>query len=118
MTAPPAKRALVFFRTATGKEPVREWLLTLSQEDRLQVGYDLMRTQWRWPVGMPLCRSLGDGLWETRSTLAGNRIARVVFTSHRGVLVALTGFIKKTQTTPTAELELARRRKKELLHDE
>jgi antitoxin HicB len=37
-----------------------------------------MRVQFRWPVGMPLCRSLGQGLWEVRSDLTSNRIARVL----------------------------------------
>ena len=73
-----------------------------------------MRLQWRWPVGMPLCRSLGDGLWEVRSSLPGNRIARVIFCAHDGALVALHGFIKKSQKAPKADLDLAGKRKKEL----
>jgi phage-related protein len=69
-----------------------------------------MRAQFRWPVGMPLCRSLGDGLWEVRSNVKGNRIARVLFCVTEGRLVALHGFIKKT---PDADLKLARKRKRE-----
>jgi phage-related protein len=72
-----------------------------------------MRAQFRWPVGMPLCRSLGDGLWEVRSNVKGNRIARVLFCVTEGRLVALHGFIKKTQKTPDADLKLARKRKRE-----
>lgn len=73
-----------------------------------------MRVQWRWPVGMPLCRSLRDGLWEVRSALPSDRIARVIFCAHDGVLVALHGFTKKTQKTPADDLDLARKRTKEL----
>jgi phage-related protein len=62
---------------------------------------------------MPLCRSLGDGLWEVRSALANNRIARVLFSVHQGRILALHGFIKKTQKTPDEDLVLARRRKRE-----
>jgi phage-related protein len=72
-----------------------------------------MRVQYRWPVGMPLCRSLGDGLWEVRSALPSNRIARVLFSAHQGRIVALHGFIKKTRKTPDEDLALARRRKHE-----
>jgi Reverse transcriptase (RNA-dependent DNA polymerase)/Phage derived protein Gp49-like (DUF891) len=43
------------------------------------MGLDLMRVHFRWPVGMPLCRALGDGLWEVRSTFPSKRIARVIF---------------------------------------
>lgn len=74
-----------------------------------------MRVQWRWPVGMPLCRPLGSGLWEVRSSLPSNRIARVIFCAHEGELVALHGFIKKTRKTPKDDLDLAAKRKKELV---
>ena len=73
-----------------------------------------MRAQWRWPIGMPLCRAMGRGLWEVRTNLPDNRIARVQFCVHAGHLVALHGFIKKTETTPDTELEIARKRMKEV----
>jgi phage-related protein len=69
----------------------------LDDGDRHAVGLDLMRVQYRWPVGMPLCRALGDGLWEVRSFLPSNRIARVLFCVQQGRILALHGFIKKTQ---------------------
>ena len=109
-----AKLPLVFFRSEAGNEPVRDWLKALPDGDRWVIGLDLMRVQWRWPVGMPLCRSLGGGLWEVRSSLAGNRIARVIFIAHEGELVALHAFIKKTRKTPVTDLDLASRRKKEI----
>jgi phage-related protein len=108
------KTSLVFFETQTGHQPVLEWLKSLDREDRNAIGQDLMRLQWRWPVGMPLCKSLGHGLWEVRSTLPSDRIARVVFCSNSGALVALHGFIKKTQKTPAKDLATALRRMKEL----
>jgi phage-related protein len=84
--ATPQKTPLVFYRSANGKEPVREWLLALDAPDRQAVGQDLMRAQWRWPVGMPLCRAMGQGLWEIRTDLPSNRIARVLLCLHEGVL--------------------------------
>lgn len=107
------KTPLVFYRTSAGAEAVLDWLKNLPPEERKEIGRDLMRAQWRWPVGMPLCRPLGRGLWEVRSNLPGNRIARVLFCIHDGEMVALHGFIKKTQKTPAADLELARKRMKE-----
>ena len=64
---------VVFYRTAAGAEPVREWLRSLSTEDRRTIGTDLATLQVGWPIGMPLCRSLGAGLWELRSKLASNK---------------------------------------------
>jgi hypothetical protein len=58
----PRKIPLIFFRTESGTEPVREWLKGLPEEERRMIGQDLLRAQWRWPVGMPLCRPLGKGL--------------------------------------------------------
>jgi len=92
---------------------VRDWLRSLDDADRQAVGLDLMRVQYRWPVGMPLCRSLGDGLWEVRTSLPSNRIARVLFSVQQGRILVLHGFIKKTQKTPPDDLALARRRNRE-----
>ena len=104
---------VIFYRSSRSTEPVREWLRTLPNEDRQVIGYDLATLQVGWPVGMPLCRSLGGGLWEMRTALPSRRIARVLFFMHEGCLVILSGFIKQTQKTPKDELELARKRMKE-----
>jgi phage-related protein len=99
-------------------EVVRDWLKGLPKEDRDVIGQDLMRPQYRWPVGMPLCRSLGQGLWEVRCDLTSNRIARVlIFFTGEGI-VALHGFVKKTQKTPPSDLALALKRKREFERDE
>lgn len=109
----PHKIPVVFYRTQGGTEVVRDWLRSLDEADRQAVGLDLMRVQYRWPVGMPLCRALDDGLWEVRTSLPSNRIARVVFSVQQDRILVLHGFIKKTQKTPADDLALARRRKRE-----
>ena len=96
-----------FYRTAQGNEPVLEWLRALDRRDRQMIGTDLMRVQIGWPIGMPLVRSLGNGLWEIRSSLTGNRIARLILCFHQRTLVVLHGFIKKTRKTPADDLKLA-----------
>jgi phage-related protein len=103
-----------FFRLSTGREPVRDWLKDLSPEDRKVIGDDIRTLEFGWPVGMPLCRSLGNGLWEVRSNLTGKRIARVIFCVHDQQAVLLHGFIKKTKKTPQSDRDLALRRKQEL----
>jgi len=109
----PQKISVVFYRTPAGTEVVRIWLRGLKESDRNIIGQDLMRVQYRWPVGMPLCRALRDGLWEVRSDLASNRIARMLFSIQQGKLLVLHGFIKKSQKTPNEDLTLALRRKRE-----
>jgi phage-related protein len=106
---------VVFYRTAAGAEPgqgmVTELVDRRSQDDRI----DLATLQVGWPIGMPLCRSLGAGLWEVRSKLANNRIARLIFFVAEGRIGVLHGFIKKTQKTPPAEITLAQKRMKEMM---
>jgi len=111
---PHRKIPLIFYRPRPGHEPVREWLKDLPEAERHAIGNDLLRAQWRWPVGMPLCRPLGNGLWEIRTDLPTKRTARVLLCHYREHLVALHGFIKKTRATPEEDLAVARKRKKEL----
>ena len=107
---------VVFFKTDTGNEPVREWLKELSKEDCKVIGTDILTVQYAWPVGKPLVDNLGDGIWEVRSRL-DNRIARTLFAMVDQEIVLLHGFIKKQQKTPQDELELAKKRKKQYLQN-
>ena len=103
-----------FYRAASGREPVRSWLLKLRREDRLIIGTDIKTVEFGWPVGLPVCRSMGDGLWEVRSSL-NNRIARVLFCIEDQTMWLLHGFVKKQQKTPAGEMALARKRMSEIL---
>ena len=110
----PKRLPAIFYRLPSGTEPVREWLRGLPVADRRTIGYDIATAELGWPIGMPLCRSLGGGLWEIRSNLPSKRIARVIFCATGGHMVLLHAFIKKTQKTPAADLALARRRQTEI----
>jgi phage-related protein len=102
----------IFYRTGAGGEPVRDWLKWLSPEDRKRIGEDIKTMEFGWPIGMPVCRPLGDGVYEVRTSMAQNRIARVLFyIDKKSRMVLLHGFIKKTQKTPGEDLELARTNK-------
>lgn len=103
-----------FYKLPSGREPVREWLKALDRADRKLVGEDIKDVEFSWPIGMPLCRPLGSGLWEVRSALTQGRIARVLFCVQAGWMVLLHAFIKKTQKTPNAHKDLALKRMKEI----
>src|ERR1700728_4285169 len=105
---------LVFWRSATGREPVREWLSELSRGDKRTIGRDIAKVQYGWPVGLPLWRPLSGGVREVRASLSSKREARVFFGFYNGMLIAVHAMIKKTQKTPTEDLALARQRFKEL----
>jgi phage-related protein len=109
----PKKVSATFYRTSMGADPVRDWIKSLSAADRKVIGADIATVEHGWPIGMPVCRPLGDGLFEVRSNIRDG-IARVLFCLHDGKLVLLSGFVKKTQKTPDSEIDLARKRKKEV----
>jgi hypothetical protein len=111
------KITVYFYKNINGKEPVRDWLLELDREDCKIIGIDIKTVEFGWPIGMPVCKPLGRGLYEVRSNLKDN-IARTIFCIEEDMMILLHGFIKKSQKTPDKEIELALKRKKEVLNNE
>ena len=103
------KLPAAFFTTESGTEPVREWLLAMPREDRKKIGENIKAIEFGWPIGMPVCRPLGKGLYEVRTNLK-DVTARILFVIEGGKMVMLHGFIKKSQATPSADFDLARAR--------
>jgi phage-related protein len=101
-----------FYRSNSGREPVREWLKKLDAEDRKVIGEDIKYVEFSWPIGMPLVRALGRELWEVRSNLPRGRIARVLFCAEKECMVLLHGFLKNTRKTPKPDFDLAIKRKR------
>ncbi len=114
ITSSRKKVPAVFYRSNNGSEPVREWLLNLDKDDRKCIGTDIQTVEFGWPIGMPVCRPMGDGLYEVRTNLDDNRIARVLFCFHASKMVLLHGIIKKSRKTPKPDLDLAKKRKREV----
>jgi len=101
-----------FYRLDSGKEPVRDWLLILKRIDRQEIGKDIQKVEFGWPIGMPFSRKLEKGIYEIRSNISYGRIARVLFCIENNRMILLHGFIKKTQKTPRKEIEIAYQRMK------
>jgi len=102
-----------FYRTESGNEPVRAWLQGLNKQDKKTIGGDIKTVQYGWPIGMPVVRKMDPGLWEIRCRL-DQRVARILFTVKGERMILLHGFIKKSQKTPQADLQLAKDRKANL----
>lgn len=107
----------IFYRTSSGDEPVREWLKALNKADRQAIGEDIAYVQYKWPIGKPRVDHLRGSVWEVRSKI-GNRIARVLFAVEQSEMILLHAFIKKTQQTNTADIDLAIKRLKEWRNDQ
>ena len=108
---PPFILSVTFFKSEIGNEPAREWLKSLTLDQKKRIGEDIKTVQFGWPIGMPVVRKMENGLWEVRSKI-DNGIARVLFTIVDDTMVLLHGFIKKSQKTPKDDMETARSRKK------
>ena len=64
-------------------------------------------------VGMPRVRSLGDKLWEIRAS-GRDGISRGIYVAVKDRrIVVLRVFIKKTEKTPSQEIDLAKQRARE-----
>ena len=105
----------VFYATSSGNEPVREWLKSLTKEDRRAIGEDIAYVQYKWPIGKPRVDHLRGAIWEVRSSL-GNRIARTLFAVDDNTMILLHGFVNKMQQTPANEIALSEKRFKEYQH--
>lgn len=103
-----------FYKSDSGTEPVREWLKSLQKEEKKTIGEDIKTVQFGWPLGMPLVRKLDNNLWEVRIKL-DNKIARILLTAKNNQMILLHGFIKKSQKTPKNELDVAKKRRDEVL---
>jgi phage-related protein len=68
-------------------------------------------------LGLPHTKAMGGGLFELRIK-AAEGIARVFYCSIVGRrIVILHQFVKKTDKTPAKELQVARRRMKEIINE-
>ena len=101
-----------FYCFESGKEPVRDWLKSLPRAVKLEIGSDIQRVQWRWPVSKPLVDTIGGGLFEVRTKVDGVQY-RVLFSIKDSAMVLLHGFEKKVRSAPD-EIEVGRDRKKDL----
>ena len=102
-----------FYREASGSEPVRDWLKSIPESERREIGMDIKTVQFGWPLGMPVVDHIERDIWEVRSRLS-TRIARVLFTLDGNIMILLHGFIKKDRRTPKPDLDLTRQRLKRL----
>jgi phage-related protein len=60
-----------------------------------------------------LSQTLGDGLYEIRTKLDKRQI-RIFYILYDGMIILLHGIVKKTQKTPENDLEIARKRAKQI----
>jgi phage-related protein len=104
-----------FYRTQSGPEPVRDWLRGLGKEVSKTIGSDILTVQCSWPVGKTPGRWPGRRV-VTRFAATHERAEyRVFFCIAASNLVLLHEIVKKARKAPKADVELARKRLREVI---
>ena len=109
---------IVFYKDSLGKSPIEEFFLKLVGNNRsllakTREGIEKLRN--RAYHREPLSKYIEQGLWELR-VRSNNDILRILYTFTKGqIIILLHVFIKKQQKTSKSELEIARKRLKELI---
>ena len=110
-------RSFAFYRTESGRSPVKEFLDSLSGKEMQKVDW-VMRLISETPlVPAEYFKKLRgtDGLWEVRVQAAGKGLRFLGFVFKGNVIVLANGFDKKSPKTPKSEIALAERRKADYL---
>lgn len=106
-----------YYKTPGGQEVIKDFIDNLQESTGSKLGRQLdLLEQYGYQLGMPHAKALGEGLMELRVRSGrGSQEVRVFYAFvHNNRIYLLHGFVKKTQTTPKKELELARQRKTEI----
>lgn len=105
---------VVFYDLPNGKEPAKEFLeeLDVKMQAKMIRTIELLQKNGT-TLRLPYSEHLDDGIFELRAKV-GSDISRVLYFFFVGRKIVLTnGFIKKTQKTPTGEIERAKAYRKE-----
>jgi len=103
-----------FYETETGKIPVKDFLIELPLHLRTKATQEINLLQELGnELREPYSKHIKNGVFELRVKFS-NDIARIFYFFFVGEKIILTnGFIKKTQKTPTGEIEKALKYKKD-----
>lgn len=107
---------VLFYEKENGECPVEEFLSSLDIKMRVKmIGLLEILEEKGNMLREPYSKHLEDGIFEIRCKV-GNNITRVLyFFYYEGKIILTNGFIKKTQKTPSAEITLAKNRRKDYI---
>lgn len=100
---------IIFYRKKDGTCPINDFLDSLDIKMRARASHLLLLLEQNGnELREPYSKYLKDGLFELRIK-QGHNISRILYFFISGSKIVLTnGFIKKTQKTPSSELQLAK----------
>ena len=109
-----------FYQTEDGKVPVKEFLDSLPGKAAQKVVWVLMLVEEMDILPTAYFKKLvgPKDIWECRTQFGSNDYRILCFHAGGSVLVLTNGFVKKTQKTPTKEIERAETYRKDYLRRE
>ena len=103
-----------FYEKTNGECPVFEFLKTLPPKIKAKIDRDIgILKEFNIKLRVPLVKPLGDGIFELRTQTAGFGVRTLYFFFDGQKIILTNGFIKKTDKTPTKEIEKAIEYKKD-----
>lgn len=103
-----------YYERSDGSRPAEEFILSQDNKMQAKLFMTLEFLEEKGPLlREPYSKSLGDGIFEVRAK-QGSDISRVLYFFVVGKKIILTnGFVKKTQKTPSGEIDRAKRYRKD-----
>lgn len=105
-----------YYKTPGGQEVIEDFIDNLQENTQAKLGRQLDLLQhYGYELGMPHVKALGSGLMELRVRAKHSQEVRFfyIFVKENRIYL-LHAFVKKSQATPTKELNLARKRQTEI----
>ena len=106
-----------FYRTASGKCPVQDYLDTLTDVQAKKVSWVLRLIREIDHVPANYFKKLvnTDDIWEVKVDVGKDTFRLLGFFCGHDLIILTNSFQKKSQKTPVMEIQLAEKRKKEYL---
>jgi phage-related protein len=110
-------RSVLFYHHPNGQCPIELFLDSLTGKQAQKITWVLQLIEEMEIVPIQYFKKLvsRDDLWEVRVQYGSNDFRLLGFFDIGNLIILTNGFAKKTQKTPTHEIELAIRRKNEYL---
>jgi len=111
-------REIRFYKTASGRCPVREFLDSLNGRQAQKVTWVLSLIEDLDTVPAKYFKKLvnTDDIWEARVNVGRDTFRFLAFFDGPTVVVLASGFSKKSQKTPKKLIALAEQRKRDYFH--
>jgi phage-related protein len=110
-----AMRKIIFFRTASGRNPIEDFLDQLPAKSAQKVTWVLQLVEDLVQVPSKYFKKLVNtqDLWEIRVSAGSNIFRLIGFFDGPNIVVVAHGFQKKTRKTPKKTIKIAEERKKD-----